>query len=143
MRLRPNDRHCLNAVEMNELYENFIHFTMENAMSAYLAKEQNKVLRREFGAQEIDKNLLQDECLRLKAQVTKIENAAKAILEGRAKTAKDQVADLQRNSMICSLKFKKVEPSRIGLRSWRWSFRTLWHGVVRYSSRAKTLSRRS
>lgn len=96
MRLRPNDHHCLNAVEMNELYDNFIHSTMENALSAYLAKEQNKVLRREFGAQETDKNLLQDECSRLKARVTKIENAAKAILEGRAKTAKDQVADLQR-----------------------------------------------
>lgn len=61
------DHHCLNEVEIDDLYDNIIHFVMEGALCAYMAKEQNKALRREFEAQEMDKNLIQKECSRLKA----------------------------------------------------------------------------
>lgn len=57
----------MNEVEIDDLYDNIIHFVMESALSAYMAKEQNKALRREFEAQEMDKNLIQKECSRLKA----------------------------------------------------------------------------
>lgn len=79
------------------------------------ANEHNKGLRKVFGSQEIDKNLLQEEYLRLKAWVFKVKNpmketlewieklqtdldeanTAKATLENQFKTAEDQVANLQ------------------------------------------------
>lgn len=55
--MRPWDRQRLGAVEMDDRYDNIIHSAMECALSAYLAKERNKDLRREFRAQETDKNL--------------------------------------------------------------------------------------
>lgn len=48
--LRPGDSRYLNEVEINDLYDNIIHFAIESALCAYMAKEQNKVLRREFKA---------------------------------------------------------------------------------------------
>lgn len=65
--MRPGDHHHRKAVETDDLYDNIIHSTMENALCVYMAKERNKALRREFEAQETDKNLLQEECTRLKA----------------------------------------------------------------------------
>lgn len=47
---------------------------MESALYAYMAKERDKALRREFGAQVTDKNLLQEECARLKARVEEVEH---------------------------------------------------------------------
>lgn len=43
--LRPRDCHQLNEVETDDLYDNIIHSTMESALCAYMAKEQNKALR--------------------------------------------------------------------------------------------------
>lgn len=56
--MRPWDRQRLGAVEMDDPYDNIIHSAMKCALFAYLAKERNKDLRREFRAQETDKNLL-------------------------------------------------------------------------------------
>lgn len=56
--LRPTDRHQLNTVDTDDLYNNIIHYVMEDALCAYLAKERNKALRREYGIEEINKNLL-------------------------------------------------------------------------------------
>lgn len=75
--LRPGDCHRLNVVKTNDLYDNVIHFAMESALCAYLAKEQNKALRREFGAQETNRNLHQAKCSRLKARFTEVENRMK------------------------------------------------------------------
>lgn len=157
--LRPSDRHRLGTIETDKLY-GFIWPWKAPCVYAYLAKEWSKDLRREFGAQEMDKNLLHEECSQLKARVTEMEsimkktlesidklqvdldetNIVKAIVEALAKAIEDQVANLQCNY---SLKFKKAEPPRTGLQSWRWSIRTQWRRVVRCSSRAKTISRRS
>lgn len=88
---------------------------MESALCAYIAKEQDKALRRDFGAQEIDRNLLQEECSRMKTQMEEVEtimketlefidklqvdlvkaNNSKFILENRAKMAEEQLAMLQ------------------------------------------------
>lgn len=46
-----------------------------------MAKEQEKALRIGFGAQETDKNFLQEECLRLMAQIMEMESTIKEILE--------------------------------------------------------------
>lgn len=54
---------------------------MESALCTYLAKERNKVLRRGFRAQETYKNLLQEECVRLKAQVSEVKNTMKKTLK--------------------------------------------------------------
>lgn len=48
--LWPGDRHRLNAVETNDLYNNGIHSAMGSALYVYLAKDQKKALRREFKA---------------------------------------------------------------------------------------------
>lgn len=64
--LRPKDRCCLSELEADELFDNIMHPTLESAFCAYIAKECNKVLRREFGTQEIDRKLLAKECSRLK-----------------------------------------------------------------------------
>lgn len=113
--LRTGDHYRLNEVETNDLYDNAIHFAIESALCIYLAKEQNKALRKEFGVQETNRNLLQ-ECLRLKAHVMKVENtmketfesidklqvnldeanSSKLALENQAKNIEDQVAILQR-----------------------------------------------
>lgn len=61
--LRPEDHHCLNTVETDDLYDNIIHSAIESVLCAYMAKEHNKALRREFGAQETNKNLLLREVL--------------------------------------------------------------------------------
>lgn len=55
---------------MHDMYDIIIQSAMEHALSAYLTKECNKGLGREFGAQETDKNLQQEESARLKARVT-------------------------------------------------------------------------
>lgn len=46
-------------------------------------------MRREFRAQETDKNLLQEECSRLKALVFEVENTIKEILESVDKLQAD------------------------------------------------------
>lgn len=66
---------------MDDLYDNVIHFAIECIMSAYLAKECDKGLKREFGAHEVDRNLMQEDYTRLKARVTKVENTMKETLE--------------------------------------------------------------
>lgn len=48
----------MSAVEKDDLYDNVIYSAMGCALSAYLAKKCNKGLRREFGAQETNRNLL-------------------------------------------------------------------------------------
>lgn len=103
-------------VEMDDLYDNAIYSAIEHILFAYLAKERNKGLRREFRTQEGERNLLQEDCQRLKAHVFEVENtmkemlefmdelqvdldeanAAKANLEDRAKAIEDQVAKLHR-----------------------------------------------
>lgn len=113
--LRPSCHHHLSTVEIDKLYDNVIHSARKSALCAYIAKERNKGLRIEYGAQEIDKNLLQEKCSRLKAWVAEMENtmketlesinklqadldegnAAKASLKNRAQIIEDQVADLQ------------------------------------------------
>lgn len=113
--LSPGDYHYLNEVETDNLYDNIIHSAMESALYPYMAKERNKTLRQEFEAQEKNKNLLQEECLRLKARVEEVEttvketlefvdklqanldeaNISKLAFEDRAKNTEDQVAILQ------------------------------------------------
>lgn len=85
----PRDRQRLGAVEINDLYDNVIHSAMECALSAYLANERDKGLRREFGEQETNKNFLQEECLRLKARASKIKNTMKETLESVDKLQTD------------------------------------------------------
>lgn len=87
--LRVKDLHRLNEVKMDYLYDNIAHSTMESVLCAYMAKEHNKALRREFGAKEMDKNLLQKECLRLKTQVDKVEGTMKETLESVDKLQAD------------------------------------------------------
>lgn len=70
-----------NEVEINDLYDNVIYSAMESALYAYMAKDHNKALRREFEAQQMDTNLLQEECSRLKAWVEEKENTMKETLE--------------------------------------------------------------
>lgn len=48
--LRPEDCRHLNELEMDELFQNVMHSTLESSLSAYVAKEHNKALRWEFGA---------------------------------------------------------------------------------------------
>lgn len=79
--MRPKDYHRLNAVKTDDLYDNIIHSAMETALYAYMAKERDKALRREFGAQETNKNHLQEECSMLKARVTEVESTIREILE--------------------------------------------------------------
>lgn len=79
--LRPRDCHHLNEVETDDLFNNIMHSTMESFLCVYMAKERNKALRREFGAHEIDQGLLQQACLRLKAQVDEVEGTMKKTLE--------------------------------------------------------------
>lgn len=87
---------------------------MDSALCAYIAKERDKALRRDFGVQEIDRNLLQEECSRMKTQVEEVEtimketlefidklqvdlvkaNNSKFILKNRAKMAEEQLAML-------------------------------------------------
>lgn len=54
-----------------------MHSAMENALYAYM----DKAWRCEFGAQETDRNLLQEEYLSLKARVEEVENIMKETLE--------------------------------------------------------------
>lgn len=56
--LRYRDCHRLNEVKMDDLYDNVMHAAMKSVLHAYIAKEHNKALRLEFGAQEMEKNLL-------------------------------------------------------------------------------------
>lgn len=43
--LRPRDHHCLNAVEIDDLYDNIIYSSMKNTLCVYMAKERDKALR--------------------------------------------------------------------------------------------------
>lgn len=43
--LRLEDRHNLNEVQTDNLYDNIIHSSMESALCAYMAKKHNKALR--------------------------------------------------------------------------------------------------
>lgn len=113
--MRPGDRHRLGVVETDDLYDNAIHSTMGCILSIYLAKEHEKALKREFRALVGERNLLLDVGQWLTTRVDEVEgimketlqsidnlqvdmdvaNAAKVNLEGRAKAAEDQVAELQ------------------------------------------------
>lgn len=62
---------------------------MESVLYAYMAKERNKNLRREFGVQEMDKNLLQEECSWLKARIEKVKGIIKEMLESIDKLQAD------------------------------------------------------
>lgn len=84
-------------------------------MLFYLAKEQDKALKRDYRLLERDNNLLLKKGQRLKARVEEVEgtmketlefvdklkadlnkaNAAKAILDARAKSVKDPIVELQ------------------------------------------------
>lgn len=87
--LRLGDCHCLHMVEMDNLFDNIMHSVMESVLCAHMAKDQNKALRREHGAQETDKGLLQEECLRLKARVDEVEGTMKEMLESMDKLQAD------------------------------------------------------
>lgn len=43
--LRPADRHHLNGVKIDELFDNVLHSALESALCAYVANEHHKVLR--------------------------------------------------------------------------------------------------
>lgn len=43
--LRLGDCHRLNKVEIDDLYYNIIHYTMESALCVYMAEECNKAIR--------------------------------------------------------------------------------------------------
>lgn len=139
--LRPEDHHHLNAVETDDFYDNIIHFIMESALCAYMAKEWDKALRREFGAQETDKNLLQEKCLKLKGQVEEVENTMRETLKfidklqadldeantskafkNLAKTAEDQVAILCQ-VQSCSLMHRRPGPPQTGWQNWKMDFK--------------------
>lgn len=122
---------------MDDLYDSVIHFTMESALCKYLAKERNKALRRELEAWEIDKNLLQEECLWLKARIMKVENTMKETLESLDKLQADldeantsklalrigskalriKWLSFSGKSRSCSLKLKRVGPPKTRLLS--------------------------
>lgn len=74
---------------MDDLNNNTIHSIMEYVLSIYLAKEHDKGLRREFGAQEGERNLMQKDCHRLKARITEVENTMKEMLESVDKLQAD------------------------------------------------------
>lgn len=129
--LRPDDRHRLGAIKIDKLYDNVIHSAMKSVLCTYLAKERNKALRREFGAQKIDKNLLQKEYLRLKARITEVENTmnetlksvdklqanldetntSKLALENQTKTARIKWLSFNNKSRSSSLRLKTTKPS--------------------------------
>lgn len=46
--IQPGDCHQLGVIEIDDLYANAIHYAMECVLSVYLAKEQDKALKREF-----------------------------------------------------------------------------------------------
>lgn len=87
--LRRGDHHHLNVVEIDDLYNNIIPFAMESALCSYIAKECDKALQRESDAQEIGKNLLQEEFSRLKAQAEEVKNTMKETLKSVAKLQVD------------------------------------------------------
>lgn len=86
-----------------------MHFALEGALCAYMAKEHYKTLRQEFSTKETNRRLLAEACSRLKAQVNEVEgimketlesmdklqaelneaNASKLVLENQAETAED------------------------------------------------------
>lgn len=43
--LSLKDRHLLNEIEIDDLYNNIIHSMMESALYAFIANEHNKALR--------------------------------------------------------------------------------------------------
>lgn len=79
--LRPGVYRRLNEVKTDKLFGNVMHPDLQSALYAYMAKERNKVLRWEFGAQEMDKRLLAEECSRLKTRVVKVEGTMRETLE--------------------------------------------------------------
>lgn len=50
--LKRDDCHRLNVVEMDDPYDNVIHFTMESSLCVYLVKERNKILERVWGIRD-------------------------------------------------------------------------------------------
>lgn len=40
--MQPDDHHRLGVVEMDDIYDSVIHFSMECVLSVYLAKEQRR-----------------------------------------------------------------------------------------------------
>lgn len=54
--LRLEDYRRLNKVETDELFDHVMHSALESALCAYMAKECNKVLRRDFGAKKWTKD---------------------------------------------------------------------------------------
>lgn len=58
--LKLGDRHHLNEIWTDDLFNNIMHSTIEGAIYAYMAKESYKALRQDFGVQETDKNLLRE-----------------------------------------------------------------------------------
>lgn len=66
--LSPEDRRRLNEVETDDLFNIVIHSALESAFRSYMAKERNKVLGQDFGAQETERRLLAKECSRLEAE---------------------------------------------------------------------------
>lgn len=75
------DLHCMNGLEIDELFYNILHFVLESALCAYVAKEHHKTLRRELGTQEMDRRLLMEDCSRLKTRVKEVEGTMKETLE--------------------------------------------------------------
>lgn len=87
--LRPGDRYCLNAVEMDDLYDNIVHSAMESVLRAYIAKERDKALRRKFGAQEANRNFLREKYSRLKTRVEEVDDTIKETLKSVDKLQAD------------------------------------------------------
>lgn len=88
--LRLGDCRRLSEVENDELFDNIMHFALESALYAYMAKERNKFLKWEFGAQEIDRRLLAEEYSRLKTQVDEMEGMMKETMESVDKIQVDR-----------------------------------------------------
>lgn len=110
--LRLVDRRCLNELQIDELFDNVMYFSLESALCVCVAKKHHKTLRREFGTRETDKRLLMEECSRMKVRIDEVEgtiketlesmdklpaklneaNASKLVVEHRAKSVDDQWA---------------------------------------------------
>lgn len=58
-----------------------MHSALQSVLCTYMAKERNKVLRQEFGAQETNKKLLAKEYSRLKIWVDEVKVTMKETLE--------------------------------------------------------------
>lgn len=72
-------------IEVVSVYEQLLRrlsvYAPIKCLCAYMIKEWDKILRRPFGAHEMNKNLLQEQCSKLKAWITKVESTMKETLE--------------------------------------------------------------